>query len=159
MNFTPTVLATLTLLQASAAAQPARRVEVYAHRGARAYSPENTLPSFKTALRIGADWVDMDVVLTKENEVLVCHDLVLNPDITRNERGEFLARSREALAKRPPAERLEYDRKYAVRGLTLEELARFDVGRLNPDSAYSKFFPDQFPVVNGGRKVRRASLV
>ncbi len=139
-------LAMVTLLQVSTSAQPARGVEVYAHRGARAFSPENTLPAFKTALRIGADWVDMDVVLTRENEVLVSHDPMLNPDITRDERGEFLARSREDLAKRPPAERLEYDRKYAVRGLTLKELARFDVGRLNPDSAYSKFFPDQFPV-------------
>ena len=141
-----TVLAALTLLPVSTSAQPVRGVEVYAHRGARAFSPENTLPAFKTALRIGADWVDMDVVLTKENEVLVSHDPVLNPDITRDERGEFLAQSREALAKRPPAERLEYDRKYAVRGLTLKELARFDVGRLNPESAYSRFFPDQFPV-------------
>jgi glycerophosphoryl diester phosphodiesterase len=118
MIFNLTVLAALALLQASASAQPARRVEVYAHRGARAFSPENTLPSFKTALRIGADWLDMDVVLTRENEVLVSHDPVLNPDITRDERGEFLARSREALAKRPPAERLAYDRKFAVRGLT-----------------------------------------
>ena len=144
--FTPTVLATLTLFPVSASAQTAGRVEVYAHRGARAFSPENTLPAFKTALRIGADYIDMDVVLTKDNEVLVCHDPVLNPDITRDEHGKFLAPSREALAKRPPAERLEYDRKFAVRGLTLEELARFDVGRLNPDSAYSRFFPDQFPV-------------
>jgi glycerophosphoryl diester phosphodiesterase len=146
MIFTPTVLAALTLPQASASAQPARRVEVYAHRGVRAFSPENTIPSFKTALRIGADWVDMDVVLTKENEVLVCHDLVLNPDVTRDERGAFLAQSREALAKRPPPERLEYERRYAVRSLTLAQLARFEVGRLNPNSAYSGFFPDQFPV-------------
>jgi glycerophosphoryl diester phosphodiesterase len=146
MNFTPTAMAALVLLQVAASAQPAKRVEVYAHRGARSYSPENTIPSFQTALRIGAEWVDMDVVLTKENAVLVSHDPVLNPDIVRDEHGEFLAPSREPLAKRPPFDRLEYDRKYAVRGLTLEELARFDVGRLNPDSAYSKFFPDQFPV-------------
>lgn len=144
--FTPIVVAALLLFQVSASAPPAKRVEVYAHRGVRAFSPENTLPAFRTALRIGADWVDMDVVLTKENEVLVSHDPVLNPDITRDERGEFLAPSREALAKRPPAQRLAYDRNFAVRGLTLKELARFDVGRLNPDSAYSRFFPDQFPV-------------
>lgn len=145
-RFGGAVLAALVLVQVSASAQPARHVEVYAHRGARAFSPENTLPSFKTALRIGADWVDMDVVLTKENEVLVSHDPVLNPDISRDERGEFLAQSREALAKRPLAERVEYDRKYAVRSLTLKELARFDVGRLNPASGYAKFFPDQLPV-------------
>jgi glycerophosphoryl diester phosphodiesterase len=146
MTFATIVLAALRLLQISAMAQPTRPVEVYAHRGARAFSPENTLPSFKTALRIGADYVDMDVVLTKDNEVLVCHDPVLNPDITRDERGEFLAPSREALAQRPAAERHEYDRKYAVRGLTLKELGRFDVGRLNPGSAYARIFPDQVPV-------------
>jgi len=146
MIFTSTVLTTFTLLQVSATAQPAKHVEVYAHRGARTFSPENTIPSFNTALRVGADWVDMDVLLTKENEVLVSHDPVLNPDITRDEHGVFLAPSREALAKLPPAERLEYERKFAVRNLSLEELARFDVGRLNPDSTYSRFFPEQFPV-------------
>jgi glycerophosphoryl diester phosphodiesterase len=140
------VVAMLTLLPASAPAPPAKRVEVYAHRGARAFCPENTLPAFKATLRIGADWIDMDVVLTKDNEVLLSHDPVLNPDITRDEKGRFLAQSREALAKRPPAERAEYERKYAVRSLTLEQVRRFDVGRLNPDSAYSRFFPDQVPV-------------
>jgi glycerophosphoryl diester phosphodiesterase len=136
----------LVLPAASALAQPARHVEVYAHRGVRAFAPENTLAGYKTALRIGADWIDMDVVLTKEGEVLLSHDLVLNPDITRDERGKFLAQSRDALAKYSPAERSEYERKYAVKNLTLQELRRFDVGRLNPDSAYARFFPEQVPV-------------
>jgi glycerophosphoryl diester phosphodiesterase len=140
------VLIMFILSAASVCAQPARRVEVYAHRGARAFAPENTLPACKTGLSIGADWTDMDVVLTKEGEVLVSHDPVLNPDIVRDAQGKFLAPSREALAKRSPAERAEYDRKYAVRGLTLLELEQFDVGRLNPDSAYARFFPDQVPV-------------
>ena len=143
---TLTILVMLILPAASAWAAPAKRVEVYAHRGARAFAPENSLPAYKTALGIGADWIDMDVVLTKEGEVLLSHDLVLNPDITRDERGRFLAQSREALTNYSPAERSEYDRKYAVKGLTLQELRRFDVGRLNPYSAYSRFFPDQVPV-------------
>ena len=128
------VLIMSTILPA-ASAQTAKRVEVYAHRGVRAFAPENCLPAYKTALRIGADWLDMDVVLTKENEVLLSHDLVLNPDITRDEQGRFLALSREALTKQSPAENSEYDRKYAVRGMTLQELSRFDLGRLNPNSA------------------------
>jgi len=143
---TLTVLTMLILPAASVRAQTAKRVEVYAHRGARAFAPENTLTGYKTALRIGADWLDMDVVLTKEGEVLLSHDLVLNPDITRDARGRFLAQSREALAKRSPTERAEYERKYAVKGLTLPELGQFDVGRLNPDSAYARFFPEQVPV-------------
>jgi glycerophosphoryl diester phosphodiesterase len=88
----------------------------------------------------------MDVVLSRDNEVLVSHDPVLNPDTTRDEGGRFLAPSREALATRPPAERAEYERRYAVRGLTAAELQRFDVGRLNPASGYARLFPDQLPV-------------
>jgi len=132
-------------LSSSVWAEPARRIEVYAHRGARSFVPENTMVGYTTAVRIGADWIDMDVVLTSEHEVLLSHDLVLNPDITRDEHGEFLAPSREALKKLPPDARAAYDRKYAARGLTLKELQRFDVGRLNPASAYARFFPDQVP--------------
>ncbi len=133
------------LLVSSAGSEPAKRIEVYAHRGARAFAPENTMVGYKTALRIGADCIDMDVVLTKEHEVLLSHDLVLNADLTRDDHGQFLAPSREALMKLPREERDAYDRKYAVMGLTLEELQRYDVGRLNPGSAYSRFFPEQVP--------------
>jgi glycerophosphoryl diester phosphodiesterase len=130
-------------LSASVWPEPARRIEVYAHRGARAFVPENTMGGYKTALRIGADCIDMDVVLTSDHEVLLSHNLVLDPDITRDEQGEFLAPSLEVLNKLPPDLRDAYERKYAVRTHTLKELQRFDVGRLNPASAYSRFFPDQ----------------
>ena len=132
-------------LATSAGSEPAKRIEVYAHRGARAFAPENTMVGYKTALRIGADYIDMDVVLTKEHEVLLSHDLVLNPDLTRNDHARFLAPSREALMQLPREQRDAYDRKYAALELTLEELQRYDVGRLNPGSAYSRFFPDQVP--------------
>ena len=134
------------LLDSAARAEPAKRIEVYAHRGARAFAPENTLAGYKTALRIGADYIDMDVVLTKEHEVLLSHDLILNPDITRDEHAQFLAPSREALMQLPRESRDAYDRKYAAMSLTLEELQRYDVGRLNSASAYSRFFPEQVPV-------------
>jgi len=124
----------------------APRIEVYAHRGLRAYSPENTLPGYQAMLEVGADWVDMDVVLTKDGEVLVSHDPVLNPDTTRDENGKFLAKNRESIMTGSPAEMFAYVQKYTVKNLTLAELRRFDVGRLNPESAYSRLFPDQHPV-------------
>lgn len=139
------LLAVCILLAPVAQSEPAKRIEVYAHRGARAFAPENTMAGYKTALRIGADYIDMDVVLTKEHEVLLSHDLVLNPDITRDDQAQFLAPSREAMMKLPQAQRDAYDRKYAVMGLTLRELQGYDVGRLRPGSAYSRFFPDQVP--------------
>jgi len=47
---------------------------VIAHRGASAYFPENTIPSFKGAIAMGADMVEIDVQLTSDKEVVVFHD-------------------------------------------------------------------------------------
>ena len=47
---------------------------VWAHRGASGYAPENTLPAFKLAAEMKADGVELDVQLTKDGEVIVCHD-------------------------------------------------------------------------------------
>ena len=105
------------------------QIEVYSHRGARSFAPENTLPGVETALRIGADWVDMDVVLTGDGEVLVSHDPVLNPAIVRGTDGKYVAAG-----------------SVVVRRLALRELRRFDVGRIDPNSRYAKFFPDQVAI-------------
>ena len=47
---------------------------VIAHRGASAYYPENTLPSFEGAIAMGADMVELDVQFTSDKEVVVFHD-------------------------------------------------------------------------------------
>ena len=133
-------------ISAAAADSKAMPMQVYAHRGARSFAPENTMPAYRATLRLGTDWVDMDVVLTKDGEILISHDPVLNPDIVRDTQGRFLAPSREALKAQPQAQRDDYSRRYAAKNLTLAELQRFDVGRLNPDSAYAKYFPDQLPL-------------
>ena len=44
------------------------------HRGARAYEPENTLRSFKKALELGVNAVELDVRMTKDGEIVVIHD-------------------------------------------------------------------------------------
>ena len=56
------------------------------HRGARAYAPENTLTSFKKALEIGVDAVELDVRKTKDNQLVVIHDA----DVKRTTDGEGL---------------------------------------------------------------------
>ena len=43
--------------------------KIFAHRGASAYAPENTLPAFELAERQGADGIELDVQLTKDGEV------------------------------------------------------------------------------------------
>lgn len=47
---------------------------VWAHRGASAYRPENTLGAFSLAAAQGADGVELDVQLTKDGELVVIHD-------------------------------------------------------------------------------------
>ncbi len=47
---------------------------VYAHRGAAAEQPENTLPSFRRALELGADALETDVHLTADGAVVAIHD-------------------------------------------------------------------------------------
>jgi glycerophosphoryl diester phosphodiesterase len=47
---------------------------IIAHRGASAYYPENTFPSFENAINMGADMVELDVQLTSDKEVVVFHD-------------------------------------------------------------------------------------
>jgi len=47
---------------------------LYAHRGAAAERPENTLPSFRRALELGADALEMDVHQTRDGHVVVSHD-------------------------------------------------------------------------------------
>lgn len=48
--------------------------EIWAHRGASAYAPENTLPAFELAERQGADGVELDVHLSADGELVVIHD-------------------------------------------------------------------------------------
>jgi glycerophosphoryl diester phosphodiesterase len=47
---------------------------VIAHRGGSLEAPENTLASMRHGLRAGADWLELDVHLTADGEVVVIHD-------------------------------------------------------------------------------------
>ncbi len=50
------------------------RPVLFAHRGASAHAPENTLPAFELALQQGVDGVELDVKLTADRQVIVMHD-------------------------------------------------------------------------------------
>ena len=48
---------------------------IIGHRGAPSLAPENTIESFETALNQNVDGIELDVQLTKDNELVVKHDL------------------------------------------------------------------------------------
>jgi glycerophosphoryl diester phosphodiesterase len=105
-----------------------RSIDLQGHRGARGLFPENTLAGFAGALAIGVDVLELDVAMTADDVVVVTHDPTLNPDITRTADGAWLAQ-------RGPE----------IRSLRVSDLARYDVGRIRPGSAYATLYPDQAP--------------
>lgn len=52
--------------------------KVWAHRGASGYYPENTISSFEGAIKQNADGIELDVHLSKDGYLIVCHDETLN---------------------------------------------------------------------------------
>jgi glycerophosphoryl diester phosphodiesterase len=114
-------------------------IDVQGHRGARGHLPENTLPGFAEAERMGAHTAELDVLMTRDGVLVVHHDFRLNPDIARGPDGQWV--------KDPPP----------IYSLTFAELQRYDVGRLRPGSEYAQRFPQQKPL-DGARIPRLAEL-
>lgn len=77
------------------------RLAIFAHRGASAYAPENTIAAFKLALEQSADGFELDATLTGDGHVVVLHD----DDVDRTTNGSG-----------------------AVAEMTLDELRQLDAG-------------------------------
>ena len=67
----------------------------FAHRGASHEAPENTLAAFLLAAELGADGIELDAQLSKDGEVVVIHDFVL--ETTTNGQGPVESRSLDDL--------------------------------------------------------------
>jgi len=91
-------------------------IEIYAHRGGAGLIPENTLQAIQKALNIGVDVIDVDIGLTKDNVIVVHHDLTLNPDLTRIAENTWLTEPGPA-----------------IQALTYQALSQYDVGTRNPN--------------------------
>ena len=106
-----------------------RTLDIQGHRGARGLLPENTLPAFARALSVGVTTLELDCAITRDGVVVVSHDSTLNPEITRDAAGRWITQADLAIAQ-----------------ITFDELRRFDVGRIDPASAYAGRFPHQQPI-------------
>ena len=51
---------------------------ICAHRGENARHPENTLPAFREAIRLGAQQIEFDICRTKDGRLVIMHDLTVN---------------------------------------------------------------------------------
>lgn len=126
-------------------------LDIQGHRGARSVRPENTIPAFQYAIDVGVDTLELDTAVTKDNVVVLHHDLTLNPTICRTAKGGKI-KAGLAIRKMTLAEVKKYDcgsvvnprfpRQVAFPGTTiptLEEVFVFVKSYKNPNAAKVKF--------------------
>lgn len=121
-----TALASLSGLAHPSAWSAGRAVDLQGHRGARWHRAENTLEGFELALQMGARTLELDVVATRDDVLVISHDPALNPEITRDAQGRFLDSTGPDII-----------------SLDWPQLAAYDVGRIKPGSRYSRTFAEQ----------------
>ena len=105
----PSILASQTIL-------------VHAHRGGRAYRPENTLASFNYGIEVGADVLELDLAVTKDNVLVVSH----SPFLTQPESDDPHVKA--ALAGERHCDGPPLPPGTPIRALTLAQLKQYDCG-------------------------------
>lgn len=104
---------------------------VIAHRGASGYLPEHTLPAKAMAYAMGADYLEQDIVLSKDNVPIVIHDIHLETvtDVAQ----KFPKKKRK-------------DGRFYVIDFTFEELKQLNVSERFDPATNKAIFPNRFPV-------------
>jgi glycerophosphoryl diester phosphodiesterase len=72
-------------------------VKIAHHRGTNRYAPENTIPAIRTAVRLGADYIEIDIRTTKDGRFVLVHDGSLNR--TTDGTGPVVNATADAIAK------------------------------------------------------------
>ena len=68
----------LVLLLAAGLQAQSRHIVAISHRGEHLHHPENTMPAFEEAVRVGADYVEVDVRTTLDGKLVLMHDAQAN---------------------------------------------------------------------------------
>lgn len=85
------------------------------HRGARGLMPENTIPAMYKALDLGVTTLEMDVVISKDEQVVVSHDPYFNSAISTKPDGSYLKAGE--------------DKNYVLFSMEYAEIQKWDVGK------------------------------
>ncbi len=68
---------------------------IHGHRGCRGLLPENTIPAFLKAVELGVTAIELDVVITVDEQVLVSHEPWMNHQICLDKNGNTIAQAHE----------------------------------------------------------------
>ncbi|WP_372793926.1 glycerophosphodiester phosphodiesterase [Lutibacter sp.] len=111
---------------------------VIAHRGASGYLPEHTLPAKAMAYGMNVDFIEQDIVLSKDNVPIVIHDIHL--ETVTDVAIKFPDRSRA-------------DKKFYVIDFTFEELKQLNVSERFDPATNEAIFPNRFPLFKSNFKI------
>lgn len=111
-----------------------RQVQVIAHRGASGYLPEHTLEAKAMAYAMGADYLEQDVVLTKDDVPVVMHDIHL--DTISNVAQMFPRRQRD-------------DGRYYAIDFTMSEIKSLSASERFNAKTGKAVYPQRFPPHTG----------
>lgn len=90
------------------------KFDLQGHRGARGLKPENTIPAFITALNYGVTTIELDVVVSKDKQVVVSHEPWMSADICKTADGSSIQKADE--------------QNLNIFQLTYDEIKQFDCG-------------------------------
>ncbi|WP_405576620.1 glycerophosphodiester phosphodiesterase [Winogradskyella sp. Asnod2-B02-A] len=72
-----------------------KQIDIQGHRGCRGLLPENSLPAFEKAIELGVHTLELDIVISKDNKVVVSHEPFMNPLICLDINGDVIPDSLE----------------------------------------------------------------
>ena len=101
-------------------------IRIYGHRGARGEIAENSIEGFKHTFALGIKAVEFDVVISKDKIPVLYHYFNLMPYLVKDGSGNWLKNS----------ELKVFDKSY-------EELSKYNIGGLDPESKHGKRFKEQ----------------
>lgn len=137
-GFTLAVAVALASFSSCDSFRPKEPFDVQGHRGARGYYPENSIEGFKYAVELGVRTLEMDLVINKDDVVIVSHEPYMSADICLDSLGGPVSKDEELLLN--------------IYKMSLEDIERFDCG-----SRMHVFFPEQIKMKT--RKPTFASVV
>jgi glycerophosphoryl diester phosphodiesterase len=91
-----------------------KQIDIQGHRGARGLLPENTIPAFLRAIDEGVTTLELDVVISKDKQVVVSHEAYMSASICTKPGGEAVSKA-EA-------------RQFNLYEMTYSQIAEFDCG-------------------------------
>ncbi len=67
-----------------------RKLDIQGHRGARGLAPENSIPAFLLAAELGVNTLELDLVVSKDGQLLVSHEPYFSPDFCLDSMGDTI---------------------------------------------------------------------